>query len=528
MTASHVDVIDALAGVADGSTVARLRRERAAATEHAQGSYRGLFDPDEVVGLTRGERFEVAVRVAEVHASAVAAGHFRERLGASAASERLPVLLRHAELLGAHPRDATLDGLQALANAGLSTREIVTLSQLIAFVSFFVRVLRALELLGADGVAAARARPMEGESRDAVVHGLDAETQTGHAASDAETPTADAAGQARETEWGAPETVLSARDGAAQAGDAMGQAREMERRAPETLGPAGDGAAQARDAAAHAGEMERHAPETVRPAGDGAAQARDAAAHARDVANQAGEMAVQARGTAAQAGETEGQGGDAEGRATGVAGARGARVIWPAEGLRRPTAFTVQQLGWMPWLEPLEMGEATAEQRAALEGDRAKSAYFRLLALDATVLRERTLTDRGIFYTPGGAPRQERELAAAATSRLNGCIYCTSVHARLAAQLSKRDEDIDRLLRLGVAPGTQLGFDARWQAVVDAAVALAQTPPALTAEHVERLRLAGLQDLEIFDALHAGAFFAWANRLMLTLGEPYFEEAAGA
>jgi alkylhydroperoxidase family enzyme len=39
-------------------------------------------------------------------------------------------------------------------------------------------------------------------------------------------------------------------------------------------------------------------------------------------------------------------------------------------------------------------------------------------------------------------------------------------------------------------------------------------------EHVERLRRAGLDDLAIADVIHAAAFFNWANRLMLSLGEP--------
>jgi alkylhydroperoxidase domain protein len=168
------------------------------------------------------------------------------------------------------------------------------------------------------------------------------------------------------------------------------------------------------------------------------------------------------------------------------------------------------------------LADATPEQLAALEGRTGNSAYFRLLAHDPVVLTERTATDRGIFYTQGGAPRAERELSAAATSRLNGCIYCASVHARLAAQLSKRTEDIDRLLREGVAEGTHLGLDARWQAVIDLAVALAPTPPRAETRHVERLRELGLSDLEILDVAQAAAFFAWANRLMLTLGEPYY------
>jgi len=37
---------------------------------------------------------------------------------------------------------------------------------------------------------------------------------------------------------------------------------------------------------------------------------------------------------------------------------------------------------------------------------------------------------------------------------------------------------------------------------------------------VERLRRAGLDDVAIADVIHAAAFFNWANRLMLSLGEP--------
>jgi uncharacterized peroxidase-related enzyme len=78
------------------------------------------------------------------------------------------------------------------------------------------------------------------------------------------------------------------------------------------------------------------------------------------------------------------------------------------------------------------------------------------------------------------------------------------------------------LLDKGVASGVDLGLDERWQGVVDLAVALAKTPPAATLDHVARLREVGLSDLEILDVAQATAFFSWANRLMLTLGEPYY------
>jgi alkylhydroperoxidase domain protein len=181
-------------------------------------------------------------------------------------------------------------------------------------------------------------------------------------------------------------------------------------------------------------------------------------------------------------------------------------------------AFTRDQLEWLPWLEPLAADTMTERHLASLvDAARVKSPYFRLLARDPDALEARTRTDRDIFYNPdAGLPRAERELAAAATSRVNGCVYCASVHARHAATYSKRETDVQRLLDEGVT--ADLG--ERWNAIVAAAVALAATPIAFGPQHVERLRRSGLDDLAIADVIHAAAFFNWANRLMLSLGEP--------
>ncbi len=49
------------------------------------------------------------------------------------------------------------------------------------------------------------------------------------------------------------------------------------------------------------------------------------------------------------------------------------------------------------------------------------------------------------------------------------------------------------------------------------------TPPALKASHLAALDEQGLDTLAQLDLLQSAAFFAWANRLMLTLGEPWRE-----
>src|SRR3954469_481741 len=187
-TSGANDIISMLAGVAPGSPAAELRAQRPEATQHAQGSYTALFDPPELVGLSKSERFAIALRVAAIHAAAEAAEHYRQRLVEAGASPeivaaaaledagsgsqpdpevpaRLQAILRHADLLSTHPVDATPDDLQALADAGLATVEIVVLSQIVAFVSFQVRVIAALQLIagrtpepqaptGADALAA--------------------------------------------------------------------------------------------------------------------------------------------------------------------------------------------------------------------------------------------------------------------------------------------------------------------------------------------------------------------------------------
>ena len=73
-----------------------------------------------------------------------------------------------------------------------------------------------------------------------------------------------------------------------------------------------------------------------------------------------------------------------------------------------------------------------------------------------------------------------------------------------------------RLLDAGT--GADLGL--RWNAIVAASVALAATPIAFGTTHIQRLREAGLDDAEVVDVINAAAFFNWANRLMLSLGEP--------
>ncbi|MGJ8624443.1 MAG: alkylhydroperoxidase domain protein [Yoonia sp.] len=184
--------------------------------------------------------------------------------------------------------------------------------------------------------------------------------------------------------------------------------------------------------------------------------------------------------------------------------------------LEEPNTFTQEMVGWQPWLPPMLEADLTERHwEALIDKGRSKMSYFMLLARDPDILEYRTRTDKDIFYNPdSGMPRAEREFAAAATSRLNGCIFCASVHARFATQHSKRFDEVQSLLDKGVT----VRIDERWDAITDAAVALSSTPPTFAEAHVEALRAVGMDDQAIADAIYAISFFNWANRLMLSLG----------
>jgi uncharacterized peroxidase-related enzyme len=181
--------------------------------------------------------------------------------------------------------------------------------------------------------------------------------------------------------------------------------------------------------------------------------------------------------------------------------------------------FTRGELQWQPWIAPVDLDSATPEQLAALNvtpSNRAVGAYSLVLAHDPEALSERSPLYNGIMFGQRGLPRADRELGAVAASRINGCSYCASVHALRFTQLTKEPEVMERIQ----ADGVTAALDPRRRAILDYAAKLTRDPAALGPSDAAPLRAQGLTDLDILDLTHAVAMFAWANRLMQTLGEP--------
>jgi CMD domain protein len=190
------DIIDRLAGVEPGSPLDAIRHRRPEARTQAQASYRALFAPEIPGEVSAIERFAAAAFVTGLLGDAETAAFYAAGLAASGASAelrraidtaiaaakgqgpygsypagplsredttgpthraapeirralgpRLAAAFDHMHLLVLHPRDAAPAALQALLDAGWSTTDIVTLSQIAGFLSFQIRVVAGLRVL---------------------------------------------------------------------------------------------------------------------------------------------------------------------------------------------------------------------------------------------------------------------------------------------------------------------------------------------------------------------------------------------
>ena len=192
------DIIDHLIGIVPGSKLDAIRLRRPATKDNADKSYRALFEPETVEDASLAERFATAAFIAELHGDTAFAGFYGQQLAAlpggvallkavkAAAVEgagkgpyghypagpltaedqdgpsydvsddlkavlgtRLSAAIEHTHLLVFHLRDAEPAALSRLIAAGWTTTGIVTLSQLIAFLAFQIRVVAGLRVLAA-------------------------------------------------------------------------------------------------------------------------------------------------------------------------------------------------------------------------------------------------------------------------------------------------------------------------------------------------------------------------------------------
>lgn len=184
--------------------------------------------------------------------------------------------------------------------------------------------------------------------------------------------------------------------------------------------------------------------------------------------------------------------------------------------------FTTTIPEWKPYVKPLDLAEASAEQLEALKitpSNTKVSDYVLVLAHDVETLTHRSPLFNGVMYNRGGLSRAEREIGAVGASIVNRCIYCAAVHAGRYNQITKDETVIAAIF----ADGVDAKMEPRLKVIFDFAVKLSKCPSDADASDMQSLVDAGLGKDEILDLILSSSLFGWANRLMHTLGEPVGE-----
>jgi uncharacterized protein YciW len=157
---SHdLDVIDHAAGLAPGDPLHAARRFRAKVVEATQASHDALL-LQPVEGLSPADRLRVAAHVCTLAGATSLAQHYHGRLDDApdrdeASSPALPAMLQFAGALTSDPRRGDRAAIEALRSAGLGDAAIVALAQLVAFLSYQIRVVAGLKAMRTAGTGSA-------------------------------------------------------------------------------------------------------------------------------------------------------------------------------------------------------------------------------------------------------------------------------------------------------------------------------------------------------------------------------------
>src|ERR1044072_4739129 len=135
MSDGSPDVMDTLAGLAEGSAMAELRRQRPDVVRHLQGSDDAIFAPAHHGGFTRPEREAAALRVAMLLRDGALGEHYRRRLVALGEPHPLngargEAVLAHVDCVTMSPDSATQADLDRLLAAGPPPHAVVALRPL--------------------------------------------------------------------------------------------------------------------------------------------------------------------------------------------------------------------------------------------------------------------------------------------------------------------------------------------------------------------------------------------------------------
>ena len=153
-------VVVEAAGIAADHPLAAVLAGRSDVMQLTQASHDAALKPEPPGGLSHAERAALACRMTRLNHEETLARHYEAMIPDSggtqaiadpafdgADDQRTRAILRHTDLVTVDPKRAAEADIAALKSAGILEPDIVRLSELIAFVSYQVRVVKGLRLM---------------------------------------------------------------------------------------------------------------------------------------------------------------------------------------------------------------------------------------------------------------------------------------------------------------------------------------------------------------------------------------------
>ena len=126
----------------------------------SQQAHNACVNPEDAGGLSHTERAAISSRMCTLNHEIQLGNYYADLIPDSAEEKkiidtnycghghhRLEAVLRHVDLVTTSPKDASAADIRALEESGISTEDMVRLSELIAFVNYEIRVVKGIRLM---------------------------------------------------------------------------------------------------------------------------------------------------------------------------------------------------------------------------------------------------------------------------------------------------------------------------------------------------------------------------------------------
>lgn len=170
------------------------------------------------------------------------------------------------------------------------------------------------------------------------------------------------------------------------------------------------------------------------------------------------------------------------------------------------------------WFAVLNEGELEPDVRSLWERARANTGLvpnvFRCYAWRPQRFLKWFAHFRDVMRGTPGLSEAERELIGAVVSFENRCIYCLTAHGASARALLHDPILVDR----AVVDYKRAGLSSRLEAMLGYALKITRSSVDCNEDDIERLRMEGFADEDIWDIAEVAATFNFSNRMANATG----------